>query len=171
MSPGNGRRGAPALAVAERSLGPEAATPVSTKFRPEARPSTVSGLSRRKRQQERALVAIQLATIPSTLDETTAKPYIKNDGNTMKTKLKTTKHDWRRFDAMSEDERHAAALAGPDAPPLTPERLRRMTRTPEVKVIRRALGLSQEEFAGRFQIPLGTLRDWEQGRKDPDAAA
>jgi hypothetical protein len=31
--------------------------------------------------------------------------------------------------------------------------------------------LSQEEFAERFRIPLGTLRDWEQGRKDPDAAA
>jgi putative transcriptional regulator len=31
--------------------------------------------------------------------------------------------------------------------------------------------LSQEEFATRFHIPLGTLRDWEQGRKDPDAAA
>jgi putative transcriptional regulator len=33
------------------------------------------------------------------------------------------------------------------------------------------LKLSQEEFAARFNIPLGTLRDWEQGRKDPDAAA
>jgi putative transcriptional regulator len=31
--------------------------------------------------------------------------------------------------------------------------------------------LSQEEFAARFHIPLGALRDWEQGRKDPDAAA
>jgi putative transcriptional regulator len=38
-------------------------------------------------------------------------------------------------------------------------------------VIRRALKLSQEEFAARFNIPIGTLRDWEQGRKDPDAAA
>ena len=28
-----------------------------------------------------------------------------------------------------------------------------------------------EEFASRFHIPLGTLRDWEQGRKEPDAAA
>jgi putative transcriptional regulator len=42
-----------------------------------------------------------------------------------------------------------------------------MKRTPQVKVIRRALDLSQEEFAERFRIPLGTLRDWEQGRKDP----
>ena len=46
-----------------------------------------------------------------------------------------------------------------------------MRRTPQVRVIRRALGLSQEQFAERFQIPLGTLRDWEQGRKEPDAAA
>jgi putative transcriptional regulator len=46
-----------------------------------------------------------------------------------------------------------------------------MQRTPQVRLIRRALQLSQEEFATRFQIPLGTLRDWEQGRKEPDAAA
>ena len=72
---------------------------------------------------------------------------------------------------MTEAERNAAALADPDAQPLTQQRLAHMKRTPQVKVIRRALGLSQEEFAGRFQIPLGTLRDWEQGRKDPDAAA
>ena len=66
---------------------------------------------------------------------------------------------------MTDEEIHAAALADPDAQPLTPERLTRMKRTPQVKVIRRALGLSQEEFAGRFQIPLRALRDWEQGRK------
>ena len=72
---------------------------------------------------------------------------------------------------MTEDNIHAAALSDPDAQPLTPERLAHMKRTPQVKIIRRALGLSQEEFAARFRIPLGTLRDWEQGRKEPDAAA
>ncbi len=72
---------------------------------------------------------------------------------------------------MSDDGRHAAALSDPDAQPLTPEDLTRMTRTPQVRIIRRALGLSQEEFANRFHIPLGTLRDWEQGRKEPDTAA
>jgi putative transcriptional regulator len=46
-----------------------------------------------------------------------------------------------------------------------------MKRTPRVKIIRRALRLSQEEFSARFRIPLGTLRDWERGRKEPDAAA
>jgi putative transcriptional regulator len=79
--------------------------------------------------------------------------------------------DWRRFDAMSEEERHRAALDDPDARPLGPEDFKRMKRTPRAKIIRRALRLSQEEFAARFQIPIGTLRDWEQGRKEPDAAA
>jgi putative transcriptional regulator len=84
---------------------------------------------------------------------------------------KTTEHDWSRLDAMSDDERHAAAVSDPDAEPLTPEDFKRLKRTPQVRVIRRALGLSQEEFASRFHIPLGTLRDWEQGRKEPDTAA
>ena len=89
----------------------------------------------------------------------------------MKTTPETTKHDWSRFDAMTEAGRHAAALSDPDAKPLTPEDFKRMKRTPQVKIIRRALRLSQEDFAARFHIPIGTLRDWEQGRKDPDAAA
>jgi hypothetical protein len=28
--------------------------------------------------------------------------------------------------------------------------------------------VTQEEFAARYRIPLGTLRDWEQGRAEPD---
>jgi putative transcriptional regulator len=78
---------------------------------------------------------------------------------------------WTALDAMTEAERHAAAIADPDAKPLTPGEMGRLRRTPQVRVIRRALGLSQEDFAARFHIPLGTLRDWEQGRKEPDATA
>ena len=92
-------------------------------------------------------------------------------GNIMKPTSEPSGHDWSRFEAMSEEARHAAAATDPDARPLTPEDATRMKRTPQVRVIRRALALSQEEFAARFHIPLGTLRDWEQGRKDPDAAA
>ncbi len=72
---------------------------------------------------------------------------------------------------MTERNRHAAAVADPDAQPLTAERLAGMKQTPRAKIIRRALGLTQEEFAGRFQIPLGTLRDWEQGAAQPDQTA
>ena len=46
-----------------------------------------------------------------------------------------------------------------------------MKRTPQAKTIRRALELTQEEFAARYHIPLGTLRDWEQGRAQPDQPA
>jgi putative transcriptional regulator len=85
--------------------------------------------------------------------------------------MKKTKHDWSRLDAMTEEQRHAAALADPDAQPLTDADMDRMKQTPRLKIIRRALGLTQGEFAARFQIPLGTLRDWEQGAKQPDQAA
>jgi len=72
---------------------------------------------------------------------------------------------------MTEAQRHAAALDDPDAQPLSDEDFRRMKRTPRAKIIRRALGLSQEDFAARYRIPIGTLRDWEQGRVEPDQAA
>lgn len=94
-----------------------------------------------------------------------------NGVNTTKKPAKRTKHDWSRFDAMTDAERHAAAMRDPDAQPLTSEDFKRMKRVPQVKVIRRAFRLSQEEFAAQFHIPIGTLRDWEQGRKEPDAAA
>jgi len=94
-----------------------------------------------------------------------------NDDSTMKTTPEASWHDWSRFDNMTAAERRAAASRDPDAQPLTPDDMKHMKRTPQVRVIRRALKLSQEEFAARFRIPLGTLRDWEQGRKDPDAAA
>jgi putative transcriptional regulator len=82
-----------------------------------------------------------------------------------------TKHDWSRADARTEEQIRTAALADPDAQPLTQGRLKGMGQTPRLKIIRRALGLTQEEFAARFQIPLGTLRDWEQGAKEPDQSA
>jgi putative transcriptional regulator len=72
---------------------------------------------------------------------------------------------------LSEEEINAAALSDPDNPPRTPEREKHLKRVPRVKVMRRAMHLTQEEFAARFRIPLGTLRDWEQGKTEPDQAA
>ena len=54
---------------------------------------------------------------------------------------------------------------------LTDADMARMRRTPQIKIVRRALELSQQEFSDRYQIPIGTLRDWEQGRCEPDQAA
>lgn len=72
---------------------------------------------------------------------------------------------------MTDDEAMAAALSDPDAKPLSLKDLERMKRIPRAKIIRRALGLTQEEFSARFRIPLGTLRDWEQGAAEPDSCA
>ena len=58
-----------------------------------------------------------------------------------------------------------------DSKPMTEAEWTAAPRVPRVTIIRRALQLSQEEFAERYQIPIGTLRDWEQMRKEPDAAA
>jgi len=78
--------------------------------------------------------------------------------------------DWSRLDAMSDDEIEAAALADPDNPPLTDDDLERLRPAPMARWIRMRMKLSQQAFADRFQIPIGTLRDWEQHRKTPDAA-
>lgn len=42
---------------------------------------------------------------------------------------------------------------------------------PDVKAIRRSLKMSQDRFATSFRIPLPTLKNWEQGRRQPDAPA
>ena len=40
-----------------------------------------------------------------------------------------------------------------------------------VREIRESTGLSQERFAALFHISVGTLRNWEQGRRRPDGPA
>ncbi len=72
---------------------------------------------------------------------------------------------------MPEAEIVAAAEVDPDALPMTAEQRRSVQRVPRTKTLRRALSLTQEEFAATYHIPLGTLRDWEQGRCEPDQPA
>ncbi|MGX8011437.1 helix-turn-helix domain-containing protein [Mesorhizobium sp. ORM8.1] len=78
--------------------------------------------------------------------------------------------DWDRLRAMSDADAEAGALADEANPPISTDRPD-MVPVARVKVIRRALHLTQEEFSVRYRIPLGTLRDWEQGRTEPDQAA
>ena len=87
-----------------------------------------------------------------------------------------TDTDWDRVDAMTEEEIHAAALSDPDAQPIpfgTNEELEKIGLIHQVNVkrLRERLGLTQEAFAAAYRIPVGTLRDWEQRRKNPDAPA
>ncbi len=41
----------------------------------------------------------------------------------------------------------------------------------DVRAIRAGLGLSQAAFARRFGFSPATIREWEQGRRQPEAAA
>jgi putative transcriptional regulator len=93
------------------------------------------------------------------------------DANGRERLLPERKSDWSRLDAMTDVEIDAAARSDPDAQPLTDAQLKRMRRVSPAKHLRWKLGLSQAEFAKRFHIPLGTLRDWEQHRTEPDQAA
>ncbi len=81
------------------------------------------------------------------------------------------KTDWRAFDAMSDEGRHRAAASDADARPATAAQLARARRVPSVRALRQKLNLTQEQFAARFHLPLGTVRDWEQGAHRPDKAA
>ena len=62
----------------------------------------------------------------------------------------------------------SAAANDPDsAPALTGAQ----TAAAIARTVRKRLGLSQSQFAARYHVPLGTLRDWEQNRRQPDAPA
>jgi putative transcriptional regulator len=41
----------------------------------------------------------------------------------------------------------------------------------EIKALRHGLDLSQSEFSSRFGVPIAALRNWEQGRRQPDPTA
>ena len=108
----------------------------------------------------------------SKIDRTKIKSAkARTEGVRKLTKVQTERTDWNALATMTDADIAAAAMTDKDNRPLADQDLKRMKRRPRVFVMRRALQLSQEAFAARFQIPLGTLRDWEQGRTEPDQAA
>ena len=107
------------------------------------------------------------------MSKTTTTAKIRSDGTVVEVLADGTERPFpdTSMRPMTEAEIEAAAGADPDARPMTAEELRTARRVPRIKTLRRALGMTQEEFAGRYHIPLGTLRDWEQGRTEPDQPA
>jgi putative transcriptional regulator len=76
-----------------------------------------------------------------------------------------------RLDALTDEEIERNAREDPDNPPLTDEQLDRAVFVRDLSTARKASGLSQAEFAKRYRINLARLRDWEQGRFQPDSVA
>ena len=63
------------------------------------------------------------------------------------------KTDWARLNALTDAE------------------LKQFRPVPNPKEIRKRLNMTQQQYSQQYELPLGTLRDWEQGAREPDSAA
>lgn len=76
--------------------------------------------------------------------------------------------DWQRVRGMTAQEIEHNLAADPDAAsPMTDAEI----TAARVRWVRQRTGLSQSQFATAFRIPLRTVQEWEQARREPDAAA
>jgi putative transcriptional regulator len=76
--------------------------------------------------------------------------------------------NWAAIDAQTDEEIARNVASDPDAAPILSEA---ETAAALTRSVRKRLGISQAEFSARYHVPIGTLRDWEQNRKQPDALA
>lgn len=76
--------------------------------------------------------------------------------------------DRKKLRATTDDD-IARMIA--DDPDLAPDLSSLGPPLPNVRGLRRKLGLTQSAFASRIRVPLATVRNWEQGRTYPDPAA
>jgi putative transcriptional regulator len=76
--------------------------------------------------------------------------------------------DWAAQDALTDADIARQVASNPDAAAILTDA---ETAASIVRTVRKHLGISQAAFAARYHIPIGTLRDWEQARKRPDAPA
>jgi putative transcriptional regulator len=76
--------------------------------------------------------------------------------------------DWTAIDTQTDDDIARNVAGDPDAAPIL---TKAATASAIARTVRKRLGISQAEFSARYHVPIGTLRDWEQNRKQPDAPA
>lgn len=75
------------------------------------------------------------------------------------------------LNALTTDEIERNAVSDPDNLPLTDDELDTAVFARFVRQTREKLSLTQPQFAERFRVNIGRLRDWEQGRFRPDSVA
>jgi len=72
--------------------------------------------------------------------------------------------DWRAIDAFTDADIARQIATNPDAAPdMAPET--------DVRAIRRAVGMTQAQFAAAYQFSLRTIQEWERGAKRPSGPA
>jgi putative transcriptional regulator len=72
------------------------------------------------------------------------------------------------FDELLESVKQAAAIERGE---LKPSRVFVVNKKNDVTSVRTKLGLSQNKFAALLGISSATLKNWEQGRRQPTGAA
>lgn len=71
----------------------------------------------------------------------------------------------KAFDKIAAGLEDAIAFADGD------EGRARIVKPVDVKALRRRIGKTQGQFSKDFRLPLGTVRDWEQHRREPETAS
>jgi putative transcriptional regulator len=72
--------------------------------------------------------------------------------------------DWRRVDAMTDEDIARQIASNPDAAPdMAPEI--------DVRAIRHAAGMAQAQFAETYEFSIRTVQEWERGAKKPSGPA
>jgi putative transcriptional regulator len=71
----------------------------------------------------------------------------------------------KAFDKIAAGIEDAIAFAGGD------ESRARVVKPVDIKALRQRIGRTQGQFSTEFKLPVGTLRDWEQHRREPDTGS
>ncbi len=74
-----------------------------------------------------------------------------------------------RFRAITEDQVEALSVGEEHAN--TDDELAAAHASRRLKMIRKAQNRTQDGVSRLLQIPVATIRDWEQGRREPEAEA
>lgn len=69
------------------------------------------------------------------------------------------------FDKIAAGLNDAIAFAGGDSARA------RVSKPVDIKAIRESRALSQRDFSEKYRLPVGTVRDWEQHRREPDTGS
>ena len=75
-----------------------------------------------------------------------------------------TATDWRKLDAMTDRDIARQIASNPDAAP-------DMAPVIDVRAIRRAVGMTQIQFAAAYEFSVRTVQEWERGAKRPSGPA
>jgi DNA-binding XRE family transcriptional regulator len=101
-----------------------------------------------------AVIALRRRGVPTLKAKRAVEGAIEGSANVLDVPTIESRH------ALAEDLRRF----GFDMSLITPV-------TVDVRKLRERLGLTQEQFSLRFGLELDAVRNWEYGRREPDAAA